>query len=213
MTLLDAVNKVLLRLREDTVNDLTADYTQLICEFVNETKREVEDAWDWVQLRTTIQVPTVASQLRYTLTGSGNRARIQYVNNDTDNFPLRLANSRWMTNQFTLGTTQEGSPTFYDINGSSGGDYNVDLFPIPDAVYNVNFNMVIPQDDLTSISDVITVPAYPVVLGAYAKAIAERGEDSGLSYRDSLVNAEKALQDAISMDAALVPSEMVWEAT
>ena len=55
------------------------------------------------------------------------------------------------------------------------------------------------------------MPDYPVLLGAYAKAIAERGEDSGLSYRDALVNAEKALSDAIAMDAINTPSELIWE--
>lgn len=211
MTYIQLINKVLVRLREDEVDDLSQPYTKLIGEFINESKREVEDAWKWVQLRTTIQVPATAGDSRYTLTGSGDRSKILYVINDTDDFEMRLANSKWMTKQFTTANTQQASPIYYDLNGQTGGDSNVDIFPIPDASYNLNFNMVIPQDDLATISEELTVPDYPVILGAYAKAIAERGEDSGLSYRDALVNADKALSDAISIDAMNVPSELIWE--
>lgn len=211
MTYIELINKVLIRLREDTVDDLSQPYTQLIGEFVNESKREVEDSWRWVQLRTTVQVPATAGNSRYTLTGSGDRSKIMYVINDTDDFEMKLANSKWMTLQFTTATTQQGAPIYYDLNGQTSGDSNVDVFPIPDASYNLNFNMVIPQSELTAISEELTVPDYPVLLGAYAKAIAERGEDSGLSYRDALVNAEKALSDAIAMDAINTPSELIWE--
>lgn len=211
MTYIQLINKVLIRLREDEVNDLSQPYTKLIGEFINESKREVEDAWGWVQLRTSVQLNTVAGTARYTLTGSGDRSKIMYVINDTDDFEMRLANSKWMTLQFTTANTQQASPIYYDINGQTGGDSNVDLFPIPDASYLINFNMVIPQGELTAISEELTVPDYPVLLGAYAKAIAERGEDSGLSYRDALVNAEKALSDAIAMDAINTPSELIWE--
>tara|TARA_R110000823_G_scaffold201784_1_gene332628 strand:+ start:3102 stop:3743 length:642 start_codon:yes stop_codon:yes gene_type:complete len=211
MNYLQIINKVMIRLREDEEQDLSAGYTKLIGEFVNEAKREVEDAWSWVQLRNTIQVTTVASTLRYTLTGSGKRSQILYVINDTDNYEVQRANSKWMTMQLTTSNTTNGQPSYYDVNGTSGGDYNVDLFPVPDAGYAINFNMKIPQVDLVELDDEITVPEYPVILAAYAKAISERGEDSGIAYRDALVNAEKALSDAIAYDASYVPSELVWE--
>jgi hypothetical protein len=211
MNYLQIINKVMIRLREDEEQDLSAGYTKLIGEFVNEAKREVEDAWNWVQLRSTIQVVTVENSLRYTLTGSGKRSQILYVVNDTDNYEVQRANSKWMTMQLTTSTTTNGQPSYYDVNGTTGGDYNVDLFPIPDAGYSINFNMKIPQDDLVELNDELTVPEYPVILAAYAKAISERGEDSGIAYRDALVNAEKALNDAISYDASYVPSELIWE--
>ena len=211
MTYLEAINKVLIRLREDTVEDLSEPYTKLIGEFVNSSKREVEDSIRWVQLRTTVQIVTVAGTSRYTLTSSGNRAKIMYAINATSEHKMKLANSEWMTMQFTTSSTQQSSPVYYDINGQTNGDFNVDIYPIPDSVYNLNFNMVIPQDELTGISEELIVPEQPVVLGAYAKAIAERGEDSGLSYRDALVNAEKALSDAISIDSINIPSEYIWE--
>lgn len=211
MTYIEIINKVLIRLRENQVTDLSQSYSALIGEFVNEAKREVENAWTWVQLRSTIQITTEASSLRYTLTGSGNRSKILYVINDSDNFEMQLANSKWMTLQLTAATTQNASPVYYDVNGYSDGDFNVDLYPIPEKAYNINFNMVIPQEDLKEVDDVVIVPFQPIILSAYAKAISERGEDSGIAYRDALVNAEKSLSDAISNDASYVPSELIWE--
>ena len=211
MTYIEIINKVLIRLRENQVTDLSQSYSALIGEFVNEAKREVENAWTWVQLRSTIQITTEASSLRYTLTGSGNRSKILYVINDSDNFEMQLANSKWMTLQLTAATTQNASPVYYDVNGYSNGDFNVDLYPIPEKAYNINFNMVIPQEDLKEVDDVVIVPFQPIILSAYAKAISERGEDSGIAYRDALVNAEKSLSDAISNDASYVPSELIWE--
>jgi len=211
LTYIEIINKVLIRLRENQVTDLSQSYSALIGEFVNEAKREVENAWTWVQLRSTIQITTEASSLRYTLTGSGNRSKILYVINDSDNFEMQLANSKWMTLQLTAATTQNASPVYYDVNGYSDGDFNVDLYPIPEKAYNINFNMVIPQEDLKEVDDVVIVPFQPIILSAYAKAISERGEDSGIAYRDALVNAEKSLSDAISNDASYVPSELIWE--
>ena len=71
--------------------------------------------------------------------------------------------------------------------------------------------MIVPQADLVEITDSLLVSEQPVILRAYAKAISERGEDSGLAYRDAVINAEKSLSDAIAIDATRVPSELIWE--
>ena len=70
MTYLEAINKVLRRLREDEVTspDATA-YSKLIGEFVNDAVRLVEDAWDWGELRTTRPVLATAGTSSYSITG------------------------------------------------------------------------------------------------------------------------------------------------
>ena len=74
MTYLEAVNEVLARLRESTVATLTQNaYATLIGHFVNDAKRQVEDAWDWDVQNTTITINTVGGTSGYTLTGSGTR--------------------------------------------------------------------------------------------------------------------------------------------
>jgi hypothetical protein len=215
MTYLQIVNSVLRRLREAEVSSVAnTDYSKLIGDFVNDAKREVEDSWNWIQLRTTIQVTTVASTWRYTLTGSGDRSKILQVLNDTEDVELKRVPYKWMNKQFILQTPQEETPMYYDVNGNTSGDMNVDLYLIPNAVEVINFNMVVPQDDLSSSTDdntSVTVPSKPVILGAYAKALAERGEDGGTQFKEALIQYEAALADAIAIDAMNYPQELVWE--
>lgn len=201
MTYLQLVNQVLRRLREGEVASVNqSSYSKLIGDYINESKREVEDAWQWVLLRSTIQVNTVASTFRYTLTGAGNRFRVLSVFNDTEDTQMRLAPRDWMTKQFNGTTPQSASPDYYDFNGSSSGEPNVDVYPIPDGVYSLNFDMVIPQADLSDDADTLTVPSWPVMLGAYAKALSERGEDGGFMFAEAVSNYQKALSDAIALD-------------
>ena len=48
MTYLELVNDVLIRLREAEVETVSqTDYSKLIGKFVNDAKRQVEDAYSW----------------------------------------------------------------------------------------------------------------------------------------------------------------------
>ena len=59
MTYLDLINGVLRRLREDTVTTANeTDYSQLVGEFVNDAKKQVELAHKWSALRTTVTLST-----------------------------------------------------------------------------------------------------------------------------------------------------------
>ena len=212
MTYLQLVNTVLRRLREDEVSTYTqSNYSKLIGDFVNEAKREVEDAFNWVQLRQTIQVTTVSGTFRYNLTDAGNRYRILQVVNESQEYQMQVAPYGWMNLQFTTGTTQNSSPSYYDVNGNTSGDPNTDFYPIPDSEYIINFNMIIPQEDISDDSTDIIVPTWPIILGAYAKALSERGEDSGTTLSAAAHMYTQALSDAIAIDAQKVPHELIWE--
>lgn len=213
MTYLQLINAVLRRLREDEVTDVEQSaYVKLIGDFINEAKREVEDATNWVQLRSTIQIVTEPEELRYNLTGAGHRYRILQVLNDTEDYELKLAPSRWMTNKLIgSGDPVFGKPQYYDVNGNYQGSPNVDLYPAPDAEYAINFNMVIPQPNLAVGDDVLIVPSEPVILGAHMKAISERGEDGGQSFGEVMGYYHSSLADAVAIDANKVPYEQYWE--
>ena len=65
-TFLDCVNGVLRRLRETEAASVTdTTYVKLVGDFVNEAKREVEDAWNWSVLRTTKTITTVNGTQNY----------------------------------------------------------------------------------------------------------------------------------------------------
>ena len=65
------VNKVLRRLREDEVSTespLSSDpYALSVGEFLNDVKQEVEDAWNWSQLRQLVTLNTQAGVSEYNL--------------------------------------------------------------------------------------------------------------------------------------------------
>jgi len=214
MTYLELVNSVLVRLREEQVTTVSANtYSTLIGEFVNDAKRQVEDAWNWTALRQTLTVTTTANTFNYEMNGAGTRFRVLDVINDTSNFFMYQESSRWFDDKFLnpSSAVDTGEPRYYTFNGvSSDGDIQVDIYPIPDTTYNLRFNFAIPQAKLTSDDTSILVPSEPVIFGAYARAVAERGEDGGLSSAEATALAANSLNDAIAIEANHFPSELVW---
>jgi hypothetical protein len=210
-TYLQLVNNVLIRLRETEVSAVgDTPYSSLIGVFVNDAKREIEDAYDWNCLTTTIVIPTVAGTRNYTLTGSGQRFRTQDVLNDTQDIPMRAVPTNWMNRQYYLGTVQNAAPTYYNYSGISNDDTQVDIWPRPDTVYSLRFELVIPQADLTVSSDIIKVPPHLVQMLAYAKAAGERGEDGGSSFSESYQQYRLALADAVAIEKNRYDDENTW---
>ena len=212
MTYLQLVNSVLRRLREDEVTSVSQNsYSKLIGEFVNDSKRTVEDAYDWKALRDTLTVSTDATAFNYTLVGSGNRMKILDVANDTSNFFLQYRTSHWMNNAFLINDAPTGTPQFYSFNGvDANGDNGVDLYPKPDGVYQVRFNAVLRTDDFTEDTDNMLIPSSPVVQLATALGARERGETGGTSAAELFALADRTLADAIAFDAAQHPEETIW---
>ena len=210
-TYLQLVNNVLIRLRENVVSSVgDTPYSSLMGVFVNDAKREIEDAHDWNVLTTTIVVPTVASTRNYTLTGSGQRFRTQDVLNDTQDVPMRQVPTNWMNRQYFLGNVQSAAPIYYNYSGISGDDTQVDVWPRPDTVYSLRFELVIPQSDLTADADLLKVPAHLVQMLAYAKAVGERGEDGGTSFSEVYQQYRLALADAVAIEKNRYDDETTW---
>lgn len=215
MTYLQMLNKVLLRLREDTVTSVAdSSYSQLLGEFVAQAVSEVEDAWDWNVLRNTIQITTAADDFNYSLTGAGQSFKVFSVHEDTEDYDLRKGTYNQMNHWLLNDDRDTDQPMYWDINGKdSNGDPVVNFYPVPDAVYKVNFNLKIKTDlsaDTVGTTDIET-PWLPIVLRATMLAVEERGDDQGLSLEFLQNQFDKALGNAISYDAALHEDETVWE--
>jgi hypothetical protein len=178
--------------------------------FVNDAKREIEDAYNWNCLTTTIVIPTVAGTRNYTLTGSGQRFRTDDVLNDTQDVPMRSVPTNWMNRQYYIGTTQNASPIYYNYSGISNDDTQVDLWPQPDGVYSLRFELVIPQVDLSANADLLKVPPHLVQMLAYAKAVGERGEDGGSAFSEIYQQYRLALADAIAIEKNRYEEENTW---
>ena len=212
MTYLQMVNSILKRLRERTVEQVDqTTYASLVGTLINDAKEAIENSWSWSGLRTTLTATTSADVFNYELNGSLNRMTVLDVINDTDNFFLKHKDSRTFNSLFLNTDPQKGSPYYYNFNGiSADGDTQVDVYPIPDGVYDIRFNVVLRTSDLSNDDDKFSVPTKPIELLAYAMAVEERGEDGGMNPVSAYARANNALQDAISLDVAKHPEESIW---
>jgi len=212
------IDKVLRRLREDTVGvDWTSvletaseadEYQRLIGDFVNETKDLIEDAWNWSSLRSIETVSTVASTATYDMSNLDDRSRVLQVIDNTNDTELTQISDDLFYHYTYIGTTQEGQPTFYRLN-----DNDISFYPTPDAVFDIKVHAVVPQVDRTLATDTITIPEHLVVLGAYALALNERGEDGGTLTDTAGKRFHDSLTDAISLDELRTVNETTWYAS
>jgi hypothetical protein len=88
----------------------------------------------------------------------------------------------------------------------------VELYDTPDAAYTIKFNLNVPQVKLTNASDVIMVPSEAVVMGAYARALAERGEDGALSSSEAYGLYRSILSDRIAIEQSRNEDYATWVA-
>jgi hypothetical protein len=210
-TYLQLVNNVLIRLREQEVSSVNDTvYSSLIGVLVNDAKREIEDAYSWNALSQTIVVPTVSGQQAYTLTGSGQRFKVDMVMNETEDVPMYQVSPDWLDTQYYLADVQNAAPIYYSFDGVSNDDNVVRVWPQPDAVYSLRFNLNIPQTDLSSNGDLVKVPPHLVQMLAYANAVAERGEDGGQSFSELYQKYRLALSDAIALEANRYDEQVTW---
>ncbi len=212
MNYIQLVNDVLIRLREPEASSVSDNaYVKLIARFVNDSKRVVEDSYNWNALSETLTADTTADVFNYVLVGSGQRFRVIDVINDTSNAFVEVAATKWMDQQFLMTTPQKGSPAYYNFNGTnSNGDTQVDLYPIPNGSYNLRFNIIKPQEPLAVNADTLLVPPEPVILGALARAQAERGEDGGVQAGETYQLMRQSLADAIALESGRYLEEQEW---
>jgi len=216
MTYKEIINAVLRRLREDSIqtnvwtagnlldNTRVTQYQQMVGDLVNEAKKEVEDAWNWVTLRNSETITTSSGTQSYTIPDTNERTRILLAQEHSNGTILQeMADKYIQFTKYPTSSVQNALPSYYSVTGidSSTGRLTVEFDPVPDAQYQISFRVVTPQEDLTVPTDVVKVPHQPVILGALALAIAERGEDGG-SMSDLVAQQYiNSLSDAIQIDA------------
>jgi len=207
MTYLELVNDVLIRLREPTVATVTAtSYSTLIGKFVNDAKRQIEDAFSWNILGTTITITTSNGTYSYALTGSGQKFQVIDVLNTTSNIGMKNISFASMNRKQNFSTPVSGIPSEYAFDGVNGSyDTKVNIYPRPDGVYTIPFSLSVPQATLTLDQTVVLVPDVLVVQNAYSRALVERGEDGGLSSSEAFLLYKSMLSDYIALEGTRYP--------
>jgi hypothetical protein len=214
MTYLELVNDVLVRLRETTVSTVSeTSYSSLIGKFVNDAKRQIEDAFAWNVLGQTITVTTVASTPAYSLTGAGQKFQVMDVINTTSNVGLINITFVDMNRKLNFTPLVNSIPTEFAFDGVDGSyDTKVNLYPIPDGVYTIKFALTVPQATLSSDSTVVAVADTLVAQNAYARALVERGEDGGLTSSEAYQLYKAMLSDYIALEGTRYPENQEFVA-
>jgi hypothetical protein len=214
MTFLELVNDVLIRLREPTVSTVTLNaYSTLIGRFVNDAKRQIEDAFSWNVLGQTVTVTTTPGTYIYPLTGAGQKFQVMDVLNVTDLIQMQNVSFVEMNRFQNLSAPVLGKPNYYAFDGVDGnGDTKVLLFPRPDGVYTIPFSLTVPQAPLVSDSALVLVPDALVVQNAYARALVERGEDGGLNSSEAYQLYRGMLADQIALEGTRYPENQEFVA-
>jgi len=219
MTYREVMNEVLIRLRETpivsdwsgAINDSStvSDYNKVIGALVNDAKRSIESYHDWQILRETVNITTVADTKNYNLNSGQEFKIIDVVNNSTGNELLQV--SRAYLNRERYPTASTGEPHYYGFNGAdSSNNLKVDLSPTPSKAETISFDIVKYQDVLTNAATVVKIPTKPLILGAYARALSERGEDGGTQSSIAAQEAASAISQAIMMDSGNAQFESDW---
>jgi hypothetical protein len=206
-------------LREDTIatdwsgniNDsstITA-YQKVIGSLVNDAKRSIETYHDWLILRETKDITTVNGTKNYNLS-SGQEIKVVDVVNQTTSTKLLQVNRAYM-NSVAYPTEATGEPRYYAFNGAdSSNNLKFDLTPIPTEAQVISFDLIKYQDELKLAATSIKIPDKPLILGAWARAISERGEDGGTQMTITAKESLESLNQAILVDSGNTQFESDW---
>lgn len=196
-TLLEITNKVLRRLREDQVTDLTADYSALIASFVADIAQEVNEAGpSWSALDAEVDVTLSAGTATYALTGTTNKSTLLY---SADGSPLvwSFIDSNDVYGQDIIQLDPNSMESLYENNrtlsnlipshfsiaaNSTNTNLTLTVWPRPSATRYIRTFFNTPEAELSVTTDAntsIKVPNRPVYLGALFMAFNERGEEIG----------------------------------
>tara|TARA_R110000803_G_scaffold165212_2_gene228785 strand:- start:677 stop:1354 length:678 start_codon:yes stop_codon:yes gene_type:complete len=224
MTYREIIDGVLRRLREDQLGsdwtgDLSSangptDYHKMIGDFVNDAKYEIEHYWDWQVLRVTAGVSTVDGTMSYSLVGADRDFKVlDVIDTSTGLHLTQMSSAELNARVFPTTSISKGQPTSYGFNGIDDNlDMVVDIWPVPNDVRQINFNVVKPQDKLKLATTDCYVNEQAVILGAYMRSLAERGEDGGTQVSVAAIEYNNVLTRAIQIDAGKTQMETDWYA-
>jgi len=213
VTVLQIVNKIMARLREDSLGALSdTDYARTVLQLLNDAMREGEDAFNWSALSNTIDVDTVQSTSTYSISDGSSvytnqRSRlVEVYNSTTDHYLIQIPRDRMRRLRYD--DDQEAEPMYYSIDGyDSDQNIQIEIHPNPDAVYTLKCVAFIPQEDFTvsaSGGSSITVPWRPVYLRTLSLVLRERGDDEGISFGEAFQDYVVSLNDAIAYEQRAV---------
>jgi hypothetical protein len=202
-TYLDVLNAVQRRLRETVSSDVeTTDYDTLLAIFIDDAKRQLEDIFMWYRYREIVEGNTADDDDTFDLgSGTSQRTTVEKGWNTTSADPLRKMPLRTIIINQLASTVSKGTIDGYHWGGgdSTDGTTRLHIYPRADGVQALKFWVYNPPVDLrgTVKTTVYNGPAHVIELGAYLRAIAERGESGGMSYQIAKLDYDRSVHDML----------------
>lgn len=209
MTYLQLINKVLARLRQDTVASLSDNGATLAGHFVNQAKEEIEDMGPWMALRAAQTVSASAGTASYLMSSTNERS---YVVRDGRGVPQIYETTAGSKNLIQLIEWEEmrrlhnldesvvqAQPIYAAIDRGATG-LTIKFYPTPASSRTYSVLCVVPQAELASISTSITIPSRPVWMYAAALYAMERGEEMSGEPGSLMMQARSVINDFVLTD-------------
>jgi hypothetical protein len=212
-TKLQIINEVLPRMRERTVaTSSSTTYAALVSSVLNTIKTQIEQAWQWRNLRDTFTVTVTPGTTSYALTSSGQFATIIDIWNTTTNRELERGTTRGFNEKFFgQSTVQTGDVSEYNVVGLDANyDVQIDTWPNVTRSNVLKANLYLPQQDPATDDTVILVPNQVLIEGIVAYLMAERGDDSGVTAQAQQDLYKEMLAGAIAAEIGQDQSEVDW---
>lgn len=220
LTYLELINKVLRKLRQDQVTSVSGTaYTSLIGEFVNDAKREVEDAWDWQALRGAATFTSTPGTAIYNLPTINERSRLledecgrpmAFDITTGSTLQLQTVDVDYKDGVRNLNPVTNAQPLHFSLT-CDGSTYTVEFLDTPEQARDYKFYFCIPSDPLETSIDELRVPWAPVVNLATLYALDERGEEIGEPGSKAWIRYNNSLADAIAFDAKNSTRKLIWQ--
>ena len=212
-TRLQIINAVLPRMREaEVATSSSTVYAALVATVLNLVKAQMEQAWQWRDLRDTYDVTVTPGTTSYALLSAGQFAQIIDIWNTTSDSEVTRGTTREF-NKYFFGTdtVATGDVSRYNPVGLNASyDIQFDTWPDVTATNALKVNVYRPEPDPTNDSTIVIVPNQVLVEGMVAYLLAERGDDGGIAAQTQQAIYQDMLSGAIAGEVGQDQSEVDW---
>lgn len=119
-------------------------------------------------------------------------------------YPLTYTQREQGTAKRYFQNTSASYPTTFYTYQSTEGDGTVTrsvyFLEAPSAEHNITMTWYVPKADLALTTDQVLIPDLPIILGAYTRALDERGEELGPQVGSAERKYQLALDEAVLQD-------------
>lgn len=178
MTVLELVNEVQRQLRLPISPDVVTDaHARLLVSYANEVQRAyMEEFGVWDELKVYGSFNTVAgtSQYEITLPDDDELDVIRYMGIEGSEI-VKKDDARFRALKYSNQSRQQ--PQAYRHLSKEDGQLTIEVTPVPDAIYTIDFEALKKPKRLSSNADVISLDPDTVILGVKFIARYDQGED------------------------------------